>query len=254
MSTNPDSSARLVSSATSERLDPLAMDGASRYDRETLALHLERYALAATHAADQDVVDCACGTGYGSEILANAGARTVQGVDLDPGAIAFARQHHAHAAVRYAQADALTWRAAPVPTVWVSLETIEHLPDPPRFLRSVAEQLAAGGIFVASVPVTVSTDGNPHHLHDFTKRGFRRLLRRHGFSVERELRQEHRFTVADVLGGGRGDRQRDRRRGLVSWYASHPVAFARRSWLTLTRGLVHEYLTVVARREPSGGP
>jgi SAM-dependent methyltransferase len=241
-----------AAAATSERLDPLAMTGASRYDRETLALHLQRYELAATHAANRDVVDCACGTGYGSEMLAKAGARSVQGVDLDAGAIAFAQAHHAHAAVSYVQADALTWRAAPAPTVWVSLETIEHLPDPATFVRSVAAQVEPGGILIASVPVTVSTDGNPHHLHDFTKRGFRRLLQDHGFSVGRELRQEHRFTLADVFGGGRGERQHDRRRSLVGWYASHPTALARRAWLTLTRGLVHEYLTVVARREVRG--
>lgn len=253
MPTDSDSPETLAGAATSERLDPLAMAGASRYDRDTLALHLERYELAAACAANRDVVDCACGTGYGSEMLANAGARSVQGVDLDAGAIEFARAHHAHPAVRYVQADALTWRAPRPPEVWVSLETIEHLPDPAAFVRSVSEQVVPGGVFVASVPVTVSTDGNPHHLHDFTRRGFRRLLQRHGFSIERELRQEHRFTTADVFGGARGERQRDRRRGLVAWYASHPSAFARRAWLTLTRGLVHEYLTVVARREPRAG-
>ena len=236
--------------ATSERLDPLAIgDAASRYDRDTLALHLQRYELAARYVANRDAVDCACGTGYGSEMLAKAGARSVQAVDLDAGAIAFAQEHHAHAAVRYITADALAWRAAPAPAVWVSLETIEQLPDPARFVRAVAEQIAPDGVFIASVPVTVSTDGNPHHLHDFTKRSFLRLLQRNGFSVELELPQEHRFTTADILGGKRSGRQRDRRRGLVSWYMRRPNVLARRAWLTLTRGLVHEYLTVVARRE-----
>jgi hypothetical protein len=140
------------------------------------------------------------------------------------------------------------WRG-PAPAVWVSLETIEQLPDPARFVRAAADQVAPDGVFIASVPVTVSTDGNPLHLHDFTKRSFRRLTQGNGFSLELELPQEHRFTTADILGGKRTGRQRDRRRGLVTWYLRRPNVLARRAWLTLTRDLVHEYLSVVARRE-----
>ena len=149
------------------------------------------------------MVDCACGTGFGSEMLAKAGAASVQGVDLDRNALAFARAQHAHPAIVYYEADALRFTAVTEPTVWVSIETVEHLPNPQAYIARVAEVLPRGGRFIASVPVTVSTDGNPHHLRDFTRRSFRRMLSEHGFVEERALEQTHRFTLGDVFAGAR---------------------------------------------------
>lgn len=235
-------------SGTAERLDPTINDATSAYDQATLALHLARYRLAAEYVRDADVVDCACGTGYGSEILAQAGARSVQGVDFDRGALAFARARHAHERITYYEADAVRYAASPPPAVWVSLETVEHLPNPQAYVAHVAKSLPSGGRFIASVPVTVSTDGNPHHLWDFTRQSFRTLLTAHGFVEERQLEQSHRFTLGDVFGGSSGARQRDRRHGLLSWYVRHPSVLARRVQLTVTKGLVNEYVTIVAVR------
>ena len=44
--------------------------------------HVHRYLLAAHMSADKDVLDIACGEGYGSHVLAQA-ARSVCGVDID---------------------------------------------------------------------------------------------------------------------------------------------------------------------------
>lgn len=234
---------------SAERLDPLLIASSTPFDKATLALHLERYRLASEYVRDADVLDCACGTGYGSEMLAQAGARSVQGVDLDRSALAFARARHAHPAIIYYEADALRYTPLPKPAVWVSLETIEHLPNPRAYVSRVAAVLPVGGRFIASVPVTVSTDGNPHHLWDFTRHTFRALLSSHGFVEERALEQSHRFTLGDVFGESRGARQRDRRHGLLRWYVRHPSVLARRVHLTVTKGLVNEYLTVVAVRK-----
>ena len=233
---------------TSERLDPNVHNTTSAYDRATVALHVERYRLAAEYARDADVVDCACGTGYGSSMLAQAGARSVQGVDLDRSALVFARGRHAHERITYYEADALRYAVSPPPTLWVSLETVEHLPNPRAYVARVAKALPSGGRFIASVPVTVSTDGNPHHLWDFTRESFRKLLTEHGFEEERALEQTHRFTLGDVFGASSGARQRDRRRGLLMWYLRHPSVFVQRVQLTLTKGLVNEYVTIVALR------
>lgn len=216
------------------------------FDRALLALHLERYKLAAEYVRDAHVVDCACGTGFGSEVLLQEGARSVQGVDLDRGALEYARSRHAHDGIRYFEADALRFAPTPQPSVWVSLETVEHLPHPTKYVARVAQVLPKGGKFIASVPVTVSTDGNRHHLHDFTRASFRRLLTTHGFKEIRAVEQSLRFSLGDLFGSSRGGRRRDRRHGLIRWYARHPRVLAERVKLTLTKGFVNEYLTIVA--------
>ncbi|MBA4073203.1 MAG: hypothetical protein C0497_15485 [Gemmatimonas sp.] len=230
---------------TSERLDPFLLPADAAFDRALLALHLERYRLAGEYVRDAVVVDCACGTGFGSEVLLAAGARSVQGVDLDRIALEYARSRHAHDGITYFEADALRFAPTPQPAVWVSLETVEHLPNPTAYVARVAQLLPKGGRFIASVPVTVCTDGNPHHLHDFTRASFRRLLSAHGFKEIRALEQSLRFSLGDIFDRAHGVRPRDRRHGLVRWYARHPRVFAKRVQLTLTKGFVNEYLTVV---------
>lgn len=63
------------STSTGERLLTGYFD---RYSVE----HLHRYALARQLAHGKDVLDIACGEGYGSNLLATI-ARTVTGVDID---------------------------------------------------------------------------------------------------------------------------------------------------------------------------
>jgi len=167
-------------------------------------------------------------------------------VDLDRGALEYARSRHAHEGITYFEAGALRFAPAPQPSVWVSLETLEHLPNPDAYVARVAQVLPKGGKFIASVPVTVSTDGNPHHLHDFTRDSFRRLLTSHGFKEIRALEQSQRFSMGDIFSRAHGVRPRDLRRGLVWWYVRHPRVFYERVKLTLTKGLVNEYLTIVA--------
>ncbi len=227
-------------------MDPLLLPADAAFDRALLALHLERYKLAAEYVRDANVVDCNCGTGFGSEVLLKAGARSVQGVDLDRSALEYARSRHAHDGITYFEADALRFAPTPQPSVWVSLETVEHLPNPAAYVARVAKALPKGGRFIASAPVTVSTDGNPHHLHDFTRASFRRLLSAHGFKEIRALEQSQRFSLSDLFNRAHGVRPRDLRHGLVRWYLRHPRVFGQRVLLTLTKGLVNEYLTIVA--------
>ncbi len=233
---------------TAERLDPLLTAAGSDYDREALRLHLERYEFAATHVGERRVVDCACGTGYGSAILADAGAAVVVGVDIDSSAVAFASQHHARLSISYELADATAYAPPFAPDLWVTLETVEHLPDPAAYLRATWTRLAPDALLIASVPTTVSTDGNPFHLTDFTRASWHRLLAATGFVVEDELVQTHRYSLKQIFGAERGERQREVRRNLLGYYFTHPSVAWARAALTARRGFVHEYTTVVARR------
>jgi len=213
----------------------------------SLAVHRQRYRFAASYAANRRVLDLACGIGYGSRILKNeGGASEVVGLDAAPDAIDYARRHYSSEGISFACAEYETF-SDPAPFGLVcSLETIEHVPDPDDFLIKISSLIEPGGIFVASVPVTVSTDSNPHHLHDFTHRSFKRLLERHGFHPFEQL--EQRFAIR-YLGHGRVSealRRVDKLR-LVAYYARHPLLFGRRMVELVRYGPTNVVLCVAAR-------
>ena len=236
----PDSLERLVP-------DALAADDAT--GRATLRLHLERYEFAARQLAPGRVLDIACGAGYGTRLLAEraAAASCVLGVDRDAAAVDYARSRYGGAGVEFRVADALAFRDAEGFAAIVSLETVEHLDEPGRFLAGLAAMLRPGGVLVASVPTTPSVDLNPHHRLDFSERGFRRLLTAAGLAPFAELRQVQRVPVGAVLRRSE-TRMSELRPGLLGWYARHPAALARRLWATLRFGFTNRYLTLAARR------
>jgi 2-polyprenyl-3-methyl-5-hydroxy-6-metoxy-1,4-benzoquinol methylase len=95
-------------------------------------------------------------------------------VDIDAAAIAYARQHYQLSDLRFECADAEQFSSDQGFDCIVSLETIEHLPRPQQLLANYARLLVEAGKVIASVPITPTLDGNPHHLHDFSKRSFMR--------------------------------------------------------------------------------
>lgn len=151
--------------------------------------HLARYRHAATFAAAKVVIDCACGDGLSSRLMAEAGATRVLGFDLSPDSVTHARVAHGLPTTHYEVADAA---ALPLPDetadLFVSLETIEHLDDTEAFLREVVRVLSPGGEFICSTPNrTVYSPGhtqdsrpwNRFHVHEFSREEFEELLGRH---------------------------------------------------------------------------
>ena len=105
-----------------------------------MAIHSARYMPLRRAVKDRQVLDIACGEGLGASLMARWGAASVTGVDLSELAVAkaasFARQNGA-ANTSFVAADACDWLEATDRRFDVisSVETIEHLPDPERFLR-----------------------------------------------------------------------------------------------------------------------
>ena len=52
--------------------------------------HVARYKFACRYVKERNILDIACGTGYGSKLLCDAGAKKVIGVDISSEAIDFA--------------------------------------------------------------------------------------------------------------------------------------------------------------------
>lgn len=236
-----------------ERLGPQTFSSDDARLRETVALHLARYRYAAQWVEGLRVLDLACGIGYGSALLIQEGrARAVVGVDVDPQVIEEARQRYCCDGVVYLESTAEAYDDAEGFDVVVTLETIEHLADPVRFLQRMHGLLHDSGLLVASVPVTPSCDVNLHHKHDFTRRSFLRLLQRTGFTVEDERLQVQRYnplaTCRALKAGEWGDGVR---RHLLGYYLLHPRAALKRVLSLLTDGPCNKYLIVAARKIPS---
>jgi SAM-dependent methyltransferase len=238
-----------ASSFDMERIIPDLLSSEIRFERETLELHLDRYRFAAKFVAGRRVLDIACGVGYGSALLRAAGASSVLGVDLSPDAIGYANEYYAGAEVTFVQADATTFEPHQLFDAVVSLETIEHLPDAVGFVKRLIGFAAPSGIIVGSVPITLSSDVNPYHLHDFSARTFRGLFERHGLKIIEELRQVQPFSPWGLLRARRTSRRNyGLRKKLPAYYARHPAMLFRRLATTLRHGFCNKYLAVAEQK------
>lgn len=147
-----------------ERFDPREGTG-KLIDSE----HRARYHWASRAVAGREVLDVACGVGYGIEILAKAGAKAVTGVDLDPAAVAEAKERFGEHAEALVEGDL---RELPLADdsfdVIVCFETIEHVEEPERALAELRRVLRADGTLIVSSPNPDSyVGGNEHHVHEF---------------------------------------------------------------------------------------
>jgi len=121
---------------------------------ENERLHVERYRLAAAFVRqDHVVLDAACGSGYGTQLLADVAARVV-GLDISAHAVDYALQHYSRPNVDYRRADL----ESPIALndanfdVIVSFETLEHISNQRRLLTEFHRLLKTGGLLIMSTP------------------------------------------------------------------------------------------------------
>jgi 2-polyprenyl-3-methyl-5-hydroxy-6-metoxy-1,4-benzoquinol methylase len=134
------------------------------------ASQVHRYALAAELCAGLRVLDLACGTGYGSEILA-ARAASVTGVDVDAASIALARHGRTGGGLTFVTADAVehlqSIGSGDIDAI-VVFKALEHLADPEAALDQLARLAGTGVRLAVSVPNSRAfRERNPFHITDF---------------------------------------------------------------------------------------
>jgi SAM-dependent methyltransferase len=149
-----------------ERLDPEDL----RDDGGLLAsTHLHRYELAAALAGATRVLDLCCGVGYGSRVMAAAGA-TVHGVDVSAEAIRTAEREGGER-VTFEPADALEAlrrTGAGTYDAIVCFEGMEHVPDPEAVADELARLAQGGAKLVLSFPNSRGfEERNRYHVTDF---------------------------------------------------------------------------------------
>lgn len=161
-----------------ERIDPLE----ENHGLEGEA-HLNRYRFACQFVRGADVLDVACGTGYGSHMLAKHGAKSVMGIDISAEAIDIATRKYMLQNVAFYVGNATSLPTADAAfDVVISFETIEHLVDHQAYLNELKRTLRPGGTVVISTPdkaVYNALNGNipnPYHVHELSDYEFYSLM------------------------------------------------------------------------------
>ncbi len=144
-----------------------------------VALHLKRYDFARQFCADADVLDAACGVGYGTAYLADV-ARSAVGVDVSADAVAYATKRYGGPRTSFREMDvaALAFEDDTFDVV-CSFETLEHVRDPRAAVREAARVLRPSGVYVASTPHverTCASPENPFHETEYSPEDFSSLL------------------------------------------------------------------------------
>jgi SAM-dependent methyltransferase len=162
------------------------------------AEHRGRYWWAGQLLGGKKVLDAGCGTGYGLEILAEAGAASVTGVDVDTGAVAESRTRGESCGAVVVQAD-LQALALPDDSfdAAVCFETIEHLESPQRGLAELRRVVRPGGMIVVSSPnPDVYPPGNEHHQHELRPDELLGLVQEHFGCVQTYL--QHAWLASAI--------------------------------------------------------
>jgi SAM-dependent methyltransferase len=236
-----------LDSASIERIIPALLEREDATGKPTLELHLMRYRFAFEHLRPGRVLDIACGVGYGTRLLSSATViQSATGVDISEDAIEYARSHYGHAGIEFVTADALEFTDACGFENIVSLETIEHVPDPVALLAHLTSLLKPGGILIGSVPITPSVDANPHHRTDFTAVSFRKMARALGLDELDSLGQDQDYDPIALLRGR--EKRSSVRRNLPGYYLANPDRLWARVYSTLRHGFRNRYLTIAWRK------
>ena len=111
-----------------------------------------KYIFASFFVKGKAVLDIACGSGFGTFLLAQE-ARGVSGVDVSAGAIEHAKNSFSRVNIKFEIGDALEYNYPQnYFDVVVSFQTIEHLINPQKFLVLLKNSLKDGGKIILATP------------------------------------------------------------------------------------------------------
>jgi len=152
--------------------------------------HLNRYFSCLDLAIDKEVLDIACGEGYGSSILAKLAKRVV-GVDIDSEAVDHASlKYQSHHNLKFLKGSCSSIPLADKSVdIVVSFETIEHHDQHEEMMKEIHRVLRDDGFLIISSPNRlVYSDkpnySNPFHIKELYYEEFVSLLNQYFNNVE----------------------------------------------------------------------
>lgn len=155
-------------------------------DKKLETEHMQRYLSFCKYVVGKEVLDAACGEGYGSKILSSV-AKSVVGLDISKDTIKRAN-------VNYGDSDNLSYICGSITNmdmiqdnsidVVVSFETIEHVGEEEqrKFLKEIKRVLRTSGILIMSTPnKRIYSDlynyHNEFHIKEFYQEEFFEFLK-----------------------------------------------------------------------------
>lgn len=146
----------------------------------SLLEHTARYYFSTPYVRGR-VLDIACGTGYGSQMVAKVCKKEVDemiGIDIDEETLKYAKANYYHPLLTYRQGDVLDLdlvkKHGTFDTI-LTFETIEHVEDDALFMQNMYNLLNKGGKLILSTPFGKGKGvpcGQPFHFHQFTNAEF----------------------------------------------------------------------------------
>ena len=137
---------------TGERIVPEAVNCEPNFALKMYQEHVARYLLAAQFCDGKSVIDVGCGVGYGAQLLAQRGAKSVVAFDLSEDAIAHARANYSHERVTYFADSVHDVQFSEQVDLITCFELIEHVEHQDRVVRRLARALKPDGLLVISTP------------------------------------------------------------------------------------------------------
>lgn len=173
---------------TGERLIPEVMN-------EDTFLHLHRYAITFDYIKDKDVIDIACGEGYGSFLMSKY-AKNIIGIDIDKNTIDNANSKYVNNNLLYLQGDVskIPLQSSTIDVV-VSFETIEHTTMHDDMMLEIKRVLKPDGLLIMSSPDKYNYSEkrgfrNKFHVKELYLEEFENLIKKY-FKYDKMLFQRY---------------------------------------------------------------
>jgi ubiquinone/menaquinone biosynthesis C-methylase UbiE len=189
-------------SETLERIIPEELDGNLTY-----ASHINRYMWASRLVKGKEVIDAACGVGYGTNIISCSDAKSVVGVDIAKKAINHAKKAYKRDNLHFMEGDVTKLRLPDSSLdVFISFETIEHISKPDKIVSEAKRLLKNDGIFIVSVPNEKIWQNfeNEYHLENYDLEKFKNILKDHFTNME--FYGQQFFTSSTIISRIQGEK------------------------------------------------
>ena len=166
--------------------------------------HLHRYAIVKDLVIGKDILDIACGEGYGSNLLSDY-ANSVIGIDISSEAVNHAASKYKKDNLRFQHGSTLFIDLPELSIdIVISFETIEHLVEHDTMLQQIKKILKTNGVLIISSPDKKNYSDipryvNPFHLKELYKSEFESLIKKY---FDNTLMLFQKSAVASVITTG----------------------------------------------------